>query len=947
MSKIPVFKGSFKSWLAKNDEKPAKSVLLEPKYRDHHEKIRNKENMEEGEKPVFVSMANPQPTREDYERYDEDRRLKDKARDLRIARRRNSATPEASPSSDQYFTPEPADDEFVTPSTSKKSQKPRSSDATPVSSKPPRYLPRTPLSEQYTSCLSRKMEENFSRMQELMISGHSPHEARQQTIQESSEQLEPRAKVTRSSSQPPPIDTLKPRVPRIESPLVKKTTETPIRRTSYVDTLVATHQIQLQYSDRVVVGVERQMTKLESIKNLAAANRSPIIAEEAKKRRNEAEAVRKLIEVETQNAKKRAVIQELKDRIDKLTQAQLAIHQLVSSQPFSGDPYNQRLLRSIDNWMALPFREFDIQTAREMLELARKMKITIDHFRNVATLHRNSKSLNRSLNTSRKSIAVKINPSSQLNQQSSSDAAPPPSMREASTQMTSRLAESAMTQTSPRRIGVEPLDLSQLLEKHNSSSQTTPPVVEPVLAEVSAEPQRPPVTLSMTAPVSTIAEFDSMLNSISLHNESLETVAEPFSRLKTDISFPSTVEETTPRSGRVSLDSESARRLSAGLSHYLEQVKKERESMEAQESESESMELEIPVVSEVSVTTESENLEEVVSEHSDSKSPETLVASDNGEDSSGGSEDPNATQFEHEIEEHKEPEKLGLIIDPEDEQDETKRFVNHDEFEQSLEEELEPRGNNDSADDSGFLLDNSPAPRLKSIFDNLPPAAASAAVTDTPRVPAEADETTFAGMDMEEYCQREFLKEISPIMVQKAIELQDELRGVDWLTAQDVWQPPSFKDVQMEFDDNFEYFDSFSILIWSAVVDLINKNYLKFGRKMTENEEIAFEAEALKMLQTEHGPESRKSEWCTDVKMSKKLEGMMPMELDYRYDVRRGLPDAEKQKYQWQQVQMTVIAARYANKNLINEANEVYATEKEKLGQMVLESEIDATVTDV
>lgn len=110
------------------------------------------------------------------------------------------------------------------------------------------------------------MEENFSRMQELMISGHSPHEARQQTIQESSEQLEPRAKVTRSSSQPPPIDTLKPRVPRIESPLVKKTTETPIRRTSYVDTLVATHQIQLQYSDRVVVGVERQMTKLESIK---------------------------------------------------------------------------------------------------------------------------------------------------------------------------------------------------------------------------------------------------------------------------------------------------------------------------------------------------------------------------------------------------------------------------------------------------------------------------------------------------------------------------------------------------------------------------------------------------------------------------------------------------------------------------------------------------------
>uniref|UniRef100_A0A1I7TF06 Cytoplasmic protein n=1 Tax=Caenorhabditis tropicalis TaxID=1561998 RepID=A0A1I7TF06_9PELO len=68
---------------------------------------------------------------------------------------------------------------------------------------------------------------------------------------------------------------------------------------------------------------------------------------------------------------------------------------------------------------------------------------------------------------------------------------------------------------------------------------------------------------------------------------------------------------------------------------------------------------------------------------------------------------------------------------------------------------------------------------------------------------------------------------------------------------------------------------------------------------------------------------------------------MMPYELDYRYDVRRALPEAEKQKYQWQQVQMTVIADRYPKRQLIDELNEIYVWEKEQLGLATIGKELE------
>lgn len=953
---------------------------------------------------AFVSMVNPQPTAEDYERYDADRRIREKARNMRVAQRsasssaRNSIslTPEpkeTSPSNDQYFTPkressDGMDEEFVTPSTSQKEKRREFlQDVTPVSSKPPRQR-STEEHRYYTTCLSRKMEENFSRMQDLVFSGHSVKEAREKALEETSgSHRSPRTLsrrsieettviVNRSSSQPPPIETLNsfPRVMRTESPGPSRVKEAPVIRTSYVDTLVATHQMHMQYADRVVVSVEKQMTKLESMKllqNLAAL--SPV-AKEAQRRRMAAEALRKLVETKEQTDKKLEVIRDLKDRIAKITNVQLATHKLVSSRPFQGDPYNERLLKSLDGWVSLPFDEFDVQTARELQALHKKMLVTIEKFKNVASLHRNSS--NRSFNTGRRSIAMRILPSELFNAGSSSDTPRRPlneeQTREAATQVTARLADVAMTQTSPRRIGVEPLDLSSL-EKRHSSSQTTPPRAPETVLTEDASQQTVPVedppkamTLSMTAP--TMVDIDEMLNSIQLHNESLETI-DPLSHFKSDISYPpispAPSAESTPRSGRVSLDSESARRLSAGVSHFLEKIKKDNESFEKSatsetETKQEQPMNDSPPVIQVDSPPSTTQTSEVSSQNQSPPVNEESEVELNIDEHE-------TTQFEHEMEEQEEqrmlrenavtptpPKQLERefvvdeyqsYIDPEDDEDETKKFANSDEFERSLEEEVsDPRdslGLDGSADDSGFLLDNRPAPPLKSIFDNQPRSPSSDLRADTPRVSDAANETTFGSLDMEEYCQNYFLGEITPVMISKAIEFQNELRGLDWITAQDVWTPPSFEKINMDFYDHFDYFDSYSLLIWGAVVDLINVNYLKFGRKLTEIEEQEFEKEASEMLQREYGPESKKVEWNKEVKISKKLAGMMPYDLDYRYDVRRGIPDSDKQKYQWQQVQMSVIADRYPRKQLREELDKVYNTEKENLGQVIIASELE------
>ncbi|CAO4369545.1 unnamed protein product [Caenorhabditis nigoni] len=1018
MSKIPVAKKGFRSWLSTNEGKQSKSVLYEQKYQIHHDRIRNKENMSEGEghSSSFVSMVNPQPTAADYERYDADRRLKEKARDMRVAQRsasssaRNSLsmTPEPkelSPSSDQYFTPKREsgsglEDEFVTPSTSKKDRRQRPSgsrDVTPLSTKPPRYM----SSEEhtyYTTCLSRKMEENFTKMHDLVLSGHTLEEARQQAIAETTrtDNRSPRSSarrssvettviVNRSSSQPAPIEKLNsiPLFSRTSSPGPSRSNDPPTVHTSYVDTLVATHRMHMQYADRVVVSVEKQMTKLESMKFLQnLASLSPA-AEEAKRRRMAADAFRKLVETNEQREKKLEVVRDLKDRIRKITDVQLSTHQLVSNRPFKGDPYNERLLKSLDGWTSLPFHEFDVQTARELHLLQKKMLTTIEKFKNVASLHRNNNS-NRSFNTSRKSIAMKIIPSQHSTEASSSEPSRnPPNQptREAATQVTARLADVAMTQTSPRRVVVEPLDLSSLekssLEKRHSSSQTTPPrpsedasqqtvFIEQSVVQSGAACDDTSKTAALSITTPTILDIDEMLNSIQLHNESLETI-DSFSHFKSDISYPSVSSEpsveTTPRSGRVSLDPESARRLSSGLSQLLDKIKKDNESIEKKIEPEAEAEVEVNTENEVShpppiIQEDSPSAESEV--HSSNQSPPT------NEDSEVELNlcDHDATQFEHEMEEQEEQRQLREsiqtptppkpseenydaggysqnCIDPEDEEDETKKFTNNDEFERSLEDEQSDsliREFNDSADDSGFLLDNKPAPRLKSIFDNVP---TSDLRSDTPRISNVANESTFNHLDMEEYCQKDYLPEIGPVMIHKAIELQDEIRGLDWISAQNVWKPPSFEDIQMDFYDHFDYFDSYSVLLWGAVVDFINVNYLKFGRKLTESEERTFEKEALEMLEKEFGAESKKKEWSKEVKMSKKLEGMIPYELDYRYDIRRGLPETERQKYQWQQMQMTVIADRFPKKKLRDELDAVYNSEKENLGEVVLSAELE------
>lgn len=156
-------------------------------------------------------------------------------------------------------------------------------------------------------------------------------------------------------------------------------------------------------------------------------------------------------------------------------------------------------------------------------------------------------------------------------------------------------------------------------------------------------------------------------------------------------------------------------------------------------------------------------------------------------------------------------------------------------------------------------------------------------------------------------------------MIQNVVHFQDKLRGVDWIGAQEVWQPPTFTDLNMDYYDHFDYFDSFAMLLWGGVVELFNDKYAKFGRKMTVAEEKTFGEEVWEMLKSDYGVESRRREWSMDVPLSARLQGRMPFDLEYRFDLRRNLPKEEKQLYKWQQFQMQTIAARYPRKELVSD----------------------------
>ncbi|CAI2349278.1 unnamed protein product [Caenorhabditis sp. 36 PRJEB53466] len=344
-------------------------------------------------------------------------------------------------------------------------------------------------------------------------------------------------------------------------------------------------------------------------------------------------------------------------------------------------------------------------------------------------------------------------------------------------------------------------------------------------------------------------------------------------------------------------------------------------------------------------------------------------------------EDLDATLFEHEKEE-KTP--TPPVNEEEDEGDEHAQFRNRDEFEDSTLEEEDisapaekepevPRAAafadvsfNDSANDSSFLLNDRPMPRLKSIMDSdspssaapprpPPPAPADSLRADTPRAPPSAqpanvveevlNNTTMGETILEEWCQGQYIEELAPTMIRQALENQSALRGADWIRAQQIWQPPSFYSMNISGYDHFDIFDSFSILIWGAVVDLLNRKYLKFGRPLTADEEKRFAADVIQMLKYEYGTETKHLEWSEQIKLNKRLEGINPLALDYRFENRRNMLKEEQQEYQWQQIKMKVISERYQLKKLEDELNVVYAEESEKVSNDTMSPQRDEVGT--
>uniref|UniRef100_A0A8R1HKR6 Uncharacterized protein n=1 Tax=Caenorhabditis japonica TaxID=281687 RepID=A0A8R1HKR6_CAEJA len=986
MSKIPVAKGGFRSWLTKNDEKPTKSVIYEPKLQNHHDRIRNKENLEDMEQEhrqqtssSSFSLVNPEPTAEDYARFDADRRFREKARDVRVAQRvatnsaRNSLTPERHPertsggsASDQYFTPahESLDEmeDFETPQTSKKEENPRrSAEKTPTSrfsdyrlSAGTDSVPASSDHRQvYTNYLSRRLDQNFAKMQEMIFSGKPEDRAEELAGTAGIEKY----KHIEKTPSPKRGRTPSPKYEKVETPILQSS--------SYVSTLVTAHQLHMKYAE-TSVKVEQQMTKAESLAKLAEYSKKPELAPKKKKtRRRESDTDQTdtsgyfELEDEIRVAKKWEVIKDIKGRIEKINKVQQCTQDIVTKKKYEWSHSDKTLFENIDNWISLPFKIFDRETSRQKLSLNKRIIEATKQFAKVSKMfgkqaHRDT--MDRSRDRRRSSSVLRISPeiapqtpSASFVDHSSQASVHPRELQDVSTQMTPRTKdeETQMTQRSPKSIGIEPLDLSGLNGPKRPSSLVGKPVQQ-------AEP-----TIQQ-------ADIDAMLNGIQLLDTSLETIdirARPSlpkepevdnhvnnrSHLMKDISFPSapSTPEMTPRSGRASLDSASARRLSEGIAHYLEQFKKEQETLDGQaepeqeiiveqrEKEPEtpkpadnptpSIQVTSPTNSADTLTTPTWSLESFPATQEIKQEPEDVEESQEF--------DADATQFEHEredsekhhllqteetpkpstvVEEVAEEEKPLPRPGEEEEGDETKRFRNHDEFEDNSEEEDVPTNvtADDSADDSMFLLNDKVR---KTMNRALPEYSENHDESKQRKMTfAEGSPSTLGGS------QQSYLQIPGPIMITKALEFQENLRGVDWVEAQSIWQPPSFADLNMDFYDHFDYFDSFSTLLWGSTVELMNKTYLKFGKKLTTQQEKNFETEALEMMRREFGVESKENEWCREVKLTNKLDGMNPLELDWRYDVRRGVGEGEKQRYQWQQIQMKAIDQRFSWKHLKN-----------------------------
>ncbi|CAI5446179.1 unnamed protein product [Caenorhabditis angaria] len=882
---------SFNKWKESSSNSKPSSVLYSPKYREHREKREN------SEKNSF-SLRDPSPTRKDFEEFDADRRFREHAREIRQASRNEMRTPtkgERNSSNVHFQSPEPNNsppEMFYTPM--RHPPTPSSNDElfqTPMSSNLGEYNHLSNLDK--LRIRQKLLDEQMNRSFENMSKTFGRVE---ETPEKQPEHINPVKEVRKTpesdrfsllesiENSPRVFSPPKHSVARILQVEQHKTTigGASSENMTYVETLICASQMQRKYSEDAEK-MEKQIEKLENIKKRLDGG----------KERNE--------------ERKKEMINELRQKIEQIRKIRKMIGELENRkngrvEDDSDDEKeleNLVVLEEIDD-----MHLFENQYTRHLRRLSKEFKLLLNAFnQNLAAKkerkNRRAMLRNSISNSRRNSEAIKIEPLI--------------TKCDTSTQMTSRIdeeneeVEEKEKESTPRKAGVEPLDLSGLEKKVEDEKIA---VLDQMLDSIVLNDDK-----SLED-----APFFMNAQNISFQNadDSLLNRSESFRKFESVFpSRPSSAAEETPptKSARGSLDLASARKLSAGIAHFLELHQKELEEKQVAEN--------------VIGKDETEIVEEVIKEKN------------------VGLE--SASIFEQE------------------EGDETKKFVIRDEYEDDFEDENlsnESQTNsvieeksireksevsmNDSADDSGFLLSNKPAPKLKSLLDGSP---VFQHLADTPRKEVDLEET-LNGEDEEEnrvdidVCCRDLVASFGEVMISKAVEHQNELRGCDWLTALNVWQPATLlQQYKIEdLDDPYDVFDSFWIDIWGSIVEILNEKYLKYSPNspISADKIEQFKKEAKEYLDSEYGANSRNVEWHREMKVCKKVENLMLYHVDYRFEVRRMMTEHEKQRYRFAQLQMNGICHRYTSNLLDSYLSEIYNDEKEKLTSSIISKSMDS-----
>ncbi|CAB3403376.1 unnamed protein product [Caenorhabditis bovis] len=946
----------FREWYSKHANQPSSSVLYSSELQEHKRKRE--------EAVARVSLKNPTPTKSDYDAFDADRRLREKARDLRVSQRIQSPAKEntykrvivkspevTSPTLDQYFTPMKFSDEamssndasFVTPATSyiDRNRTETTMIETPTSRNlnGTTNLSRFDRTRLFQTSLDERMKKNFEQMMKTF------HEAAPDVDQENrrysnsfddglekmdsgSEKLSILSP-TRDSPRrhqhhiPGQIEHISPirdqrSIEFAAAPPPPPPPPPPQKEASdltYVQTTICASQMQRMYAERADQ-MEQHLAKVVQLT-------TGIEARSMTRLNGGAEESREL---------KETLVDELRNKIKQIIYIKKLTHELVSKRAYVIESQDIKRSEFLDVLLELPMREMEKEVCKERKLLSKELNELIAHFRQVGEWRkeRNRRRQMRAQNRMKPSEAIKIKPAEKTRSVEVEAKEAPKETHDVETQVSARF-EPEPTVTTPRKAGVEPLDLTKLNSTKGDDGT--------IRTSVELNRMLDSIVLKTDKSLEDVmnkncAEPDGFEDESILDKSHLSLNSSKNSTRRFEAVFPSRPStgnnDETPKSARASLDSSSGRKLSIGIANYLEMSREE----ELDEPTNEPQPPPQPQDAVVEQKAEPLNEPDVVEEKPEPE--EAASAAD--------------TSLELVW---KQPEPLPEFVEEDEEEDETKKFRVPDEFEDPMttsSSSSEPHDDaadvkvsrsdenasfNDSADDSGFLLTDKPIPKLKSIIDADTPRAAPPAKTQE----NDDDDDDDVGFDLETYCRNDYLTVMTPKIIDEALKNCERLRGRNWLTASEIW-PPTFMTIVGVMPDEFEYFDSFNVCLWGSLVELLNSKFLKYHEVMTNELKEQFRAMAKEMLCRDFGPMSRTVEWHQEIRTNQRVENLMLYDVDYRFEQRRQLPDTAKQNYRWAQLSMMGITERYTSEKLDAQLSAICEREMENVASKTLENEV-------